>query len=131
MKNNAIISSDLLKELQTTYKHFPKRTNTLKNETQFDSGLKELTTSYGHDFSLKPGEILFRQGDSADGLYWIKEGILVKDALHVSVSVTKNPNHYKQVSQTSRDYISHWNLQLSPTRLNKNTYIKWNKVHLI
>ncbi|MBT3313873.1 MAG: GGDEF domain-containing protein [Anaerolineae bacterium] len=77
MKNNTMISSDLLKELQTTYKHFPKRTNTLKNETQFDSGLKELTTSYGRDFSLKPGEILFEQGDAADGLYWIKEGILV------------------------------------------------------
>ncbi|MCP4141605.1 MAG: GGDEF domain-containing protein [Chloroflexi bacterium] len=77
MKNNAHISSDLLKELQTTYKHFPRHTDSLKNESKFDSGLKDFTVSYGNEFSVKPGEILFRQGDLADGLYWIKEGVLV------------------------------------------------------
>ena len=77
MKDIVNISSDVLRELRTTYEHFPKHTATLRNETQFDSGLQEFTTSYGSDLSLKPGEILFSQGDSADGLYWIKEGTLV------------------------------------------------------
>ena len=33
--------------------------------------------AYGNDVMLQPGETLFFQGDTADGMYWIESGVVV------------------------------------------------------
>jgi len=71
------LPKELLARLQNTYEHFPDRAQETADETQFDSGLKEFLEAYGSDLTMQPGETLFFQGDSAEGLYWIESGVVV------------------------------------------------------
>ena len=77
MKDKELIHESILEKLQNTFEHFPDSVLSVDSETQFDSGLKEFLTAYGKDLILQPGEVLFLEGDPGDGLYWIKEGVLV------------------------------------------------------
>ena len=76
MNKKETLPNALLEKLQATYEHFPERKVIPEEESEFDSGLKEFLAAYGHDISLEPGETLFHEGDSADGLYWIESGVL-------------------------------------------------------
>ena len=76
MKNKNLITTSVLEKLQITFEHFPDNVPPVENETQFDSGLKEFSAAYGSDLVLEAGETLFLEGDSADGLYWIEDGVL-------------------------------------------------------
>ncbi len=76
MKNKELIPEGVLEKLQSTFEHFPDRVLSANGETQFDSGLKEFLSAYGTDLVLESGEVLFLEGAPADGLYWIKEGVL-------------------------------------------------------
>ncbi|MBT3322061.1 MAG: cyclic nucleotide-binding domain-containing protein [Anaerolineae bacterium] len=76
MKNKNLITTSVLEKLQITFEHFPDNVPPVENETQFDSGLKEFLAAYGSDLVLEAGETLFLEGDSADGLYWIEDGVL-------------------------------------------------------
>ena len=77
MKKKNLLPEELLEKLQSTYEQSPDRTISVEDETQFDSGLREFITAYGTDLVLQPGETLFLQGDTADGLYWIESGVVV------------------------------------------------------
>ena len=75
MKKRHLLENSLVEKLRTKYEDFPERTAIPENGDQFvGSGLKEFLGAYGTDFSLKAGETLFLQGDTADGLYWIESG---------------------------------------------------------
>ena len=76
MKTKEFISESLLEKLQSKYEHFPNRTTTSENESQSDFSLKEFLETYGTDLALQSGEILFLEGDPADGMYWIKSGVI-------------------------------------------------------
>ena len=77
MKEKSTLPTDLLERLQSTYEAFPDHNSSPVDETQFDSGLKEFLEAFGNDVMLHPGDMLFLQGDVADGLYWIEEGVVV------------------------------------------------------
>ena len=78
MNKKIILPAEVLEKLQSTYEHFPERIRPSTDEDgQFDSGLEEFLAAYGSELALHPGEILFLQGDVADGLYWIDSGTLV------------------------------------------------------
>ena len=76
MTDTKFIPIELLEKLQSTYDHFPERDNDPTDETQFASGLKEFLDAYGSEQNLQAGETLFLQHETADGLYWIEEGVL-------------------------------------------------------
>jgi len=77
MKEKILLPTDLLERLKNTYEHFPDRSHSSTDDVQFDTGLKEFLEAYGSDLTLQPGEMLFSQGDPADGLYWIESGVVV------------------------------------------------------
>jgi diguanylate cyclase (GGDEF)-like protein len=71
------IPGELLERLKNTYEHFPERKREADDDARFESGLEEFLEAYGSQKTLLAGETLFFQGDPADGLYWIDEGVLV------------------------------------------------------
>jgi len=77
MEEKKFLPAGLLERLQDTYENFPKRKNAGVDDSHFDSGLEEFLDAYGSEKTLLAGESLFFQGDPADGLYWIDEGVLV------------------------------------------------------
>ena len=96
MINKKLIPENVLEKIQSTYEHFPEHDKSLENQTQFDSGLKEFLTAYGEDMILEPGETLFLEGDAANGLYWIDDGILVilqGDLKEPRVLTFRRPEH--------------------------------------
>ena len=77
MEEKNFIPGELLERLQNTYEHFPERKGRKLDGSHFDSGLEEFLDAYGSEKTLQAGEMLFLQGDPADGLYWIDQGVLV------------------------------------------------------
>jgi len=77
MEEKKFLPGELLERLQNTYENFPERKNAGVDDSRFDSGLEEFLDAYGSEMTLQAGETLFFQGDPADGLYWIDEGVLV------------------------------------------------------
>ena len=59
MAKRKYLPGSLLEDLQSTYENFPDGTASVEDETQFDSGLRELIGAYGADLILQPGEIPF------------------------------------------------------------------------
>ena len=76
MTNKQLVPNPLLKTLKATYEHFPDQDTSSEHPNQFDAGLEEFLKAYGTDITLESGEILFLEGDVADGLYWIEDGVL-------------------------------------------------------
>jgi len=63
-------------KLQSIYDDLPARTKDSESSPQSES-LKEFLEASGSALELQAGEILFKQGDTGDGMYWIEAGILV------------------------------------------------------
>ena len=62
--------------LRTVYDDLPAHSK-LSVISHAESSLKEFLETSGSDVELQAGEILFRQDDPGDGMYWIGTGLLV------------------------------------------------------
>ena len=76
MKTAQFLSQKVLMKLQTVYEDIPARSKQSEVIPQADS-LKEFLEASGNVVDLQVGEILFRQDDPGDGMYWIESGLLV------------------------------------------------------
>ena len=70
------LSPTILTKLQTVYKDLPVRPNSGGVVSQANSSLRAFLEASGSEVELQPGEILFRQDDLGDGMYWISSGVL-------------------------------------------------------
>ncbi len=64
------------KKIQNIYDHILEGNWELQNVHPFASTLQRLVESSGVECQLKAGEILFRENDAADSVYWIENGVL-------------------------------------------------------
>jgi len=71
------LSPKILTKLQTVYKDLPVRPNPPGVVSQANSSLREFMEASGSELELQAGEILFRQDDLGDGMYWVSSGMLV------------------------------------------------------
>ncbi|MGD8404844.1 MAG: GGDEF domain-containing protein [Anaerolineales bacterium] len=76
MKTTQFLSPQLLAKLQTVYDDLPARSKQPDDSNPVES-LRELLETSGSNVELQAGEILFRQDDPGDGMYWIEAGLLV------------------------------------------------------
>jgi len=76
MTNTQFLSPKTLTRLRTIYEDLPERPKLTEISHQVDS-LKEFMEASGKKVELLSGEILFRQNDPGDGMYWIESGLLV------------------------------------------------------
>ncbi len=65
-----------LKKIQKVYDHTLKGDWQSQNTQLFVSTLQQLVESSGTEYSLKVGEVLFCENDTANSVYWIQEGAL-------------------------------------------------------
>jgi diguanylate cyclase (GGDEF)-like protein len=77
MPDAQFLLPNILSRLQTIYEDLPERLKTSGLELTKHSTLKEFLEGSGTERELQAGEILFRQDDPSDGLYWIESGVLV------------------------------------------------------
>ena len=71
------LSQKVLTRLQTVYDDLPERLKFPEVASQETSSLREFLETSGSELELQAGEILFRQDESGDGMYWIESGLLV------------------------------------------------------
>jgi diguanylate cyclase (GGDEF)-like protein len=71
------LSPKVLARLQTVYEDLPAQSKLSGIDSQTNSPLKEYLEASGSEMELQAGQILFRQDDPADGIYWIESGLLV------------------------------------------------------
>ena len=76
MPTAQFISQKILVKLQSIYDDIPARPQHSGNTPQAKS-LREFLDASGSDVELRTGEILFKQDDPGDGLYWVESGLLV------------------------------------------------------
>lgn len=76
MTSAQFLSPKLLVKLQTVYDDFPAHSKPPKVAFQAESSLKEFLETSGSKVELRAGEILFKQDDPGDGMYWIESGVL-------------------------------------------------------
>ena len=76
MTNTQFLSPKALARLRAIYEDLPEHPKLTEISTQVDS-LKEFMKASGIKVELLSGEILFRQNDPGDGMYWIESGLLV------------------------------------------------------
>lgn len=67
----------VLLRLQTVYGDLPASSKQSGTAFQNNSALKEFLEVSGSSVELQSGQILFKQADPGDGLYWIESGLLV------------------------------------------------------
>ncbi len=67
----------VLKRLQTVYEDLPESSKRAGLTPKNDSSFKEFLETSGNEVELGAGEILFRQDDPGDGMFWIESGLLV------------------------------------------------------
>jgi diguanylate cyclase (GGDEF)-like protein len=77
MPADQFLSPKILTKLQTIYKDLPARPKPARISSQANSSLQEFLEASGSEVELQAGEILFRQNDLGDGMYWIASGVLV------------------------------------------------------
>jgi diguanylate cyclase (GGDEF)-like protein len=76
MKITQFIPQSAFNKIKTVYDHVPEDAKpTNQNEAPFAGMLKEFVEG-GGDRSLQPGEILLREDDPAENMYWIESGVL-------------------------------------------------------
>ncbi len=66
----------ILAKLQTVYEDLPARLKLPEATSPDHSSLKEFLETSGSVVNLDEGQILFKQDDSGDGMYWIESGLL-------------------------------------------------------
>ena len=77
MKTKKLLPQAVLEKIKKTFETFPCNFHSEEKDAHFNAGLKEFLTAYGTNMVLTPGEALFLENDPANGLYWIKTGVLV------------------------------------------------------
>ena len=77
MTTTQFLPQNILIRLQTVYDDLPERSKLSGVASQANSSLREFLEASGNDVELQAGEILFRQDDPGDGMYWIESGLLV------------------------------------------------------
>jgi GGDEF domain-containing protein len=70
------LSPKVLFRLLTVYEDLPARSKQSGTGYQANSALKDFLETSGSALELGAGEILFRQDDPGDGMYWIESGLL-------------------------------------------------------
>lgn len=75
MTATQFLSPQLLAKLQTIYDDLPARSKQPDDSNPAES-LRELLETSGSNVELQAGEILFKQDDPGDGMYWIETGLL-------------------------------------------------------
>jgi diguanylate cyclase (GGDEF)-like protein len=71
------LSPKILARLQILYEDLPAGSKQSGTAFQHHSALKEFLEASGSAMELQAGEILFKQDDPGDGMYWIESGLLV------------------------------------------------------
>lgn len=77
MSDAQFLSPQTLTRLQTVYEDIPARSETPGVASQANSSLKDFLEFSGSAVELVEGQILFKQDDPGDGMYWIETGLLV------------------------------------------------------
>ncbi len=76
MTDTEFLSQAVLARLQNLYALNGEQAGFVEPGSPFASSLKELLEQPDGERELAPGEILFRQNDPSDGMYWIESGVL-------------------------------------------------------
>ncbi len=76
MKNTQFMPQSSFAKLKDVYEHIPGDEKPGPNEAPFADTLKQFVEGTGGDRKLQPGEILLRQDDPAENMYWIESGVL-------------------------------------------------------
>lgn len=76
MKNIHFMPESSFAKLKNVYEHTPEDAKPAQNESPFADTLKQFLQGTGGDRKLQPGEILLRQDDPAENMYWIESGVL-------------------------------------------------------
>ncbi len=77
MTATQFLSQQVLAMLQTVYDDLPERSKLPGAASHETSSLREFLETSGSDVELQAGEILFKQDEPGDGIYWIETGLLV------------------------------------------------------
>jgi len=76
MTTSQFLQPKTLAKLQAIYDDLPEQAKYPVGNPQADS-LKDFLEASGSDVEVQAGEILFRQDEIGDGIYWIESGLLV------------------------------------------------------
>lgn len=76
MKNTQFMPQSSFAKLKNVYEHVPEDAKPVQNEAPFADTLKQFLEGTGGEHTLQPGEILLRQDDPAENMYWIESGVL-------------------------------------------------------
>ena len=71
------LSQRVLSRLHTIYEDLPASSKLHGITPKTGSSLREFLITSGSEVELQAGQILFRQNDPGDGMYWIETGLLV------------------------------------------------------
>lgn len=75
MTKTQFISRPVLAKLQAVYCQL-QNANAALIASPFSAALKEFLERFGEERLYSPGEVLFRQGDDGENMYWIESGAL-------------------------------------------------------
>src|SRR5512133_2683149 len=75
MKIAPFLSRPVLAKLQAIYNQ-AQQAKPLLGPSPFTAALKEFLERFGEERMASPGEILFKQGDPGENMYWIESGAL-------------------------------------------------------
>lgn len=75
MTKNQFLSRPVLAKLQAVYNQV-QNTHPAPGVSPFNTALKEFLERFGNEHFYSPGEILFKQGDQGENMYWIESGAL-------------------------------------------------------
>jgi diguanylate cyclase (GGDEF)-like protein len=75
MANTHFLSRPVIAKLQAVYSQL-QNANPTPGASPFTVALKEFLVHFGEERMASPGEILFKQGDPGENLYWIESGVL-------------------------------------------------------
>ena len=70
------LTKQVFEKIQNVYAHAIESEMVLQNDPPFASALQRLVETSGTDCELTAGEILFREDDHANDVYWIETGAL-------------------------------------------------------
>ncbi len=76
MTTHIFLSQPVLTRLQTIYEHFQGRSIVTGSLSPYASSIKDFLETSDDELELAPGEILFKQDDPGDSMYWIESGSL-------------------------------------------------------
>jgi len=76
MKKIQSLPNIAFEKLLVVYEHIPEDAKPPQNGSPFADSLKKFLEEAGGDRDLEPGELLVRQDDPAESMYWIETGVI-------------------------------------------------------